>query len=68
MRHLLENLTAFGTSSETSNSAVSAVAMPIPWQESRNSRIYRRAQNGAVGSVTSANVPANCHRLARPAR
>ena len=53
------NLTALVTSSETSNSAVSAVSMLIPWQEPRNCRIYRRAQNGEVGSVASANVPAS---------
>ena len=56
---LLANLTALVTSSETSNSAVSAVSMPIPRQEPRNCRIYLRAQNGEVGSVASANVPAS---------
>jgi hypothetical protein len=56
---LLANLTELVTSSETSNSAVSAVSMLIPRQESRNCRMYRRAQNGEVGSVASANVPAS---------
>ena len=59
MLAVLANLTALVTSSETSSSAVSAVPLPIPRQEPRNCRIYRRAQNGEVGSVASANVPAS---------
>ena len=51
------NRTALVTSSETSNSAVSAVSSFIPGQESRKERVYRRAQNGEVGSATRANVP-----------
>src|ERR1035441_5410995 len=53
------NRTALVTSSETSNSAVSAVPSLIPRQESRKNRVYRRAQNGEVGSVTRANAPAS---------
>jgi hypothetical protein len=54
--------TALVTSSETSNSAASAVSIRIPLQESRKKRVYRRAQNGEVGSVTSANVPESSGR------
>src|SRR5271169_1809320 len=56
------NRTAFVTSSETSNSAVSAVSSFIPLQESRKKRVYRRAQNGDVGSATRANVPESSGR------
>src|ERR1039457_3516950 len=52
-----ENRTALVTSSETSSSAVSTVPSLIPWQESRNERVYRRAQNGEVGNVTQAIMP-----------
>src|ERR1017187_3593386 len=57
-----ENRTALVTSSETSSSAVSAVLSVIPWQEPRNERVYRRAQNGEVGNVTKANMPASTGR------
>src|ERR1039457_2125136 len=56
------NRTALVTSSETSSSAVAAVSSLIPRQESRNERVYRRAQNGEVGSVTKANIPASSGR------
>src|SRR5579863_1541398 len=49
--------TALVTSSETSNSAVSAVSLLMPLQESMKERVYRRAQNGEVGSATRASVP-----------
>ncbi len=54
-----ENLTALVTSSDTSNSAVSAVSLLITRQRSRNCRMYRRAQNGAVGSAARPNSPAS---------
>jgi hypothetical protein len=53
-----ENRTALVTSSETSNSATSAVLSVIPRQESRNWRVYRRAQNGEVGRAPRASIPA----------
>jgi len=34
----------------------------IPRQESRNERVYRRAQNGEVGNVTKANMPESTGR------
>src|SRR5580700_11194868 len=52
-----ENRTAFVTSSETISSAVSAVLSLIPRHEFRNERVYRRAQNGEVGSVTKDRLP-----------
>src|SRR5271165_2386130 len=61
------NRTALVTSSETSNSAVLAVSLLIPRHESRNVRVYLRAQNGEVGSVTSARLPVSSGR-GRPAR
>src|ERR1017187_1210260 len=56
------NRTALVTSSETRSSAVAAVSSLIPRQEPRNERVYRRAQNGEVGSVTKANIPASSGR------
>src|SRR5450755_2615128 len=56
------NRTALVTSSETRSSAVAAVSSLIPRQESRNERVYRRAQNGEVGNVTRANMPASMGR------
>ena len=64
-----ENRTALVTSSETSNSAVAAVSLLIPRHESRNWRVYLRAQNGEVGNATKASVPAfDGPGLARPCR
>src|ERR1039457_4749481 len=57
-----ETRPALVTSSETSSSAVSTVPSLIPSQESRNERVYRRAQNGEVGNVTKANMPASTGR------
>src|SRR5271166_899201 len=57
-----ENRTALVTISETINSAVCAASCVIPWQQSRNKRVYLRAQNGEVGSVASVNVPASFGR------
>src|ERR1035441_122273 len=56
------NRTALVTSSETRSSAVAAMPSLIPRQESRNERVYRRAQNGEVGSVTRGTMPASSGR------
>jgi hypothetical protein len=40
----------------------STVSSLIPRQEPRKKRVYRRAQNGEVGSVTKASVPASSGR------
>src|SRR5271169_615914 len=56
------NRTALVTSSETSNSAVSVMSSLIPLQEPRKDRVYRRAQNGDVGSATRTNVPESSGR------
>ena len=53
-----ENRTALVTSSDTSNTAVAAVSSLIPRHESRNWRVYLRAQNGEVGNATKASMPA----------
>jgi hypothetical protein len=53
-----EKRTALVTSSETSNSAASAVLSVISRQESRNLRVYRRAQNGELGNAPKASIPA----------